>query len=247
LSFLSTSIEVVSYVFLAWKWFIMTPPKSQTEDGLGSHARLVGKEKIEEVALHAEQRAKSVRSSAYKVYSLYESGGWKSLFEENVNTSSETDVSNNGEPISLCTEQYEPLSTAPLCPSSQVDTENAVIFGIVEGTLHEPKVAYLKEPQEINESILELSGSVAPTEMFRIADSCQEKACQHYDGSKCQLAVRIVEQLNPVVESLPACQIRSNCRWWKQEGKEACFRCPQVVTDTYYTSEQYRQTADPDR
>jgi hypothetical protein len=225
----------------------MTPPKSQTEDGLASHARLVGKEKSKDVALCAEQRAKSVRSSAYKIYSLYECGGWKNLFEENVNTSSEIDISNKGESISPCTGQYEPLSTAPLCPSSQVDTENAVIFGIVEGTLHEPKVAYLKEPQGINEPILELSGSVKPTEMFRIADSCQEKACKHYDGSKCQLAVRIVEQLNPVVESLPACQIRSNCRWWKQEGKEACFRCPQVVTDTYYASEQYRQAADPGR
>ncbi|WP_256973461.1 hypothetical protein [Nostoc sp. T09] len=33
---------------------------------------------------------------------------------------------------------------------------------------------------------------------------------------------RIVEDLPGVV------QIRSSCRWWQQEGKAACMRCPQI-------------------
>ena len=32
---------------------------------------------------------------------------------------------------------------------------------------------------------------------------------------------------------LPACQLRPDCRWWKQEGKAACMRCPLVMTDCY--------------
>ena len=48
--------------------------------------------------------------------------------------------------------------------------------------------------------------------------------------------MRIVQQLPTVVETLPACQIRSSCRWWLQEGKAACYRCPQMVTNDGYSS-----------
>jgi uncharacterized paraquat-inducible protein A len=57
--------------------------------------------------------------------------------------------------------------------------------------------------------------------------------------------MRIVEQLPTVTEALPPCAIRRDCRWWQQEGKAACMRCPQVVTDNYNASEQMRQAAAP--
>jgi hypothetical protein len=41
-----------------------------------------------------------------------------------------------------------------------------------------------------------------------------------------------------VVDALPACAIRPACRWWQQEGKAACQRCPQVVTQAYAPSER---------
>ncbi|MFB2972660.1 hypothetical protein ACE1CD_27180 [Aerosakkonema sp. BLCC-F183] len=56
---------------------------------------------------------------------------------------------------------------------------------------------------------------------------------------------KTVKILSEVVERLPRCQIRSNCRWWKQEGRAACRRCPQVVTTVYKPAEQIRKVTDP--
>jgi hypothetical protein len=36
--------------------------------------------------------------------------------------------------------------------------------------------------------------------------------------------------LPEVVDSLPACNICRDCRWFRQEGRAACMRCPQIVT-----------------
>jgi len=47
------------------------------------------------------------------------------------------------------------------------------------------------------------------------------------------LAAMIVQWLPSVVDTLPPCAIRPACRWWQQEGKAACVRCPQVVTETF--------------
>ena len=44
------------------------------------------------------------------------------------------------------------------------------------------------------------------------------------------LAQRIVETLDPVVDALPSCLVRASCRWYAEQGAQACFRCPQVVT-----------------
>jgi hypothetical protein len=68
------------------------------------------------------------------------------------------------------------------------------------------------------------------------------------DGSaenRCRLAVRIVEELPEAVEGLPACRIRPACRWWLQEGKGACLRCPLIVTERVNPTEQLRHAVDP--
>jgi len=137
------------------------------------------------------------------------------------------------------------LATNPLCPSGRSEAGEAVVFGVVGGTVAAPQVGYLTEPVPVSEDVLALSGSVEPTEVFRMASTCADRGCKHFDGSHCRLAMRIVEQLPPVVEALPACQIRPHCRWWQQEGKAACQRCPQVVTDNNYAFDRLRQVAAP--
>ena len=119
------------------------------------------------------------------------------------------------------------------------------MFGVVTGTVEEPGVAYFKEPLPITDELTKLSDSVTPTEVFRIASPCATKGCQHFDGKDCRLAQRIVEKLPAVVEELSPCSIRKNCRWWQQEGKAACMRCPQVITDNYNASELIREVATP--
>ena len=68
--------------------------------------------------------------------------------------------------------------------------------------------------------------------------------CKHFKGNTCSLAKRIVEGVPAVVNALPACEIRPTCRWFRQEGKAACFRCPQVMTEKSNASDYEKQIAD---
>ncbi len=136
-------------------------------------------------------------------------------------------------------------STVPLCPSAQPEMEGSVVFGVVGGTAEEPRLAYLTEPQPVTPAVLALSDPVKPTEIFRFAAPCAGSRCMHFDGSKCRLATKTVELVPVVVDVLPLCRIRAQCRWWRQEGNAACMRCPFIVTENYQPSEEVRQAADP--
>jgi len=142
--------------------------------------------------------------------------------------------------------KVDPTSIAQsLCPSAQPEMSNSVIFGIVGGTVEAPRVAYLNEPQPVTDELLALTQPVTPTEVFRLAAPCARNACLHFDGTQCQLVHRTVQLLPQVVSKLPACRIRSSCRWWQQAGSAACLRCPQVVTANHRPSDQARQAATP--
>jgi hypothetical protein len=119
----------------------------------------------------------------------------------------------------------------PLCPSAPPNTVNGVVFGVVGGTAELPRVGYLAKSVPITEEVLGSTAPVPPTEVLRSAVSCAERGCRHFDGRECTLITRIVESLPRVVKHLPACSIRNNCRWWRQEGVDACLRCPQIVTE----------------
>jgi hypothetical protein len=126
--------------------------------------------------------------------------------------------------------------------------EGLVVFGVRDGTAGldgAPRVGYLAEPVPASDEVLALSGQVGPTELFRLAAPCGGMKCRHFDGSDCRLVTRIVTLLPTVVQSVPPCSIRPDCRWWKQEGKAACMRCPQVITERYDPPDAIRQAADP--
>lgn len=134
-----------------------------------------------------------------------------------------------------------------LCPSGPAEWKEGHVFGVVGGTADRPEVAYLDEPVPVDDALLALSGPVPADEVFRIAVPCAGSACAHFSKgeSRCRLAGKIVRLAEPVVDKLPACTIRANCRWWKQEGPAACARCPQVVTVRHRASEAIRVAADP--
>ncbi|MCZ8028034.1 MAG: nitrogen fixation protein [Microcystis sp. LE19-10.1B] len=137
------------------------------------------------------------------------------------------------------------MQKSTLCPSARENSLDSVIFGIAAGTVEEPRVAYLPEIQPVTDELLALAEPVTPTEVFRFAASCAEDKCAHFDGVNCRLAQRIVRGLPEVTDTLPPCRVRQSCRWWLQEGKAACFRCPQVVTDDYNPSEIMTEVAEP--
>jgi hypothetical protein len=122
----------------------------------------------------------------------------------------------------------------------------AVIFGVIEGDAEHPRLGYLAAPQAVTDDALRLAEPVEPTEVFRFAAPCAASGCRHFDGCDCRLARRTVQLLPIVTAALPPCRIRPRCRWWRQEGRAACLRCPQVVTDNYAPTDAQRTAADPD-
>jgi hypothetical protein len=122
-----------------------------------------------------------------------------------------------------------------LCPSAQPDCQGARVFGVVGGTADAPEVAYLPAPQPVTDELMQLAKPVRPGEVFRMAAPCACRGCGYFapEASQCRLVANIVQQRPSVVDTLPPCAIRSECRWWQQEGKAACLRCPQVVTERF--------------
>lgn len=130
-----------------------------------------------------------------------------------------------------------------LCPSAQPEVPGSVILGVIQGTPNEPRLVHLTKPQPPTPEVLGLAAPVKPTEVFRFAAPCAEFECRHFDGHNCQLVGRVVELLPPVDDRLPLCQIRQSCRWWHQEGKAACMRCPMIVTESETDSETMMKVA----
>jgi hypothetical protein len=134
-----------------------------------------------------------------------------------------------------------------LCPSSRPELADSIVFGLISGTVTEPRVAYLKQPIPVTNELMAKASPATPAEIFRTATPCAAQACQHFDGKDCRLAVQIIEKLPTVAEELPPCSIRRDCRWWQQEGKSACMRCPQIVSNNYNPSKLIHEVAIPHR
>ena len=136
------------------------------------------------------------------------------------------------------------LSKQTLCPSAQPGAD-ARVFGVVGGTTTEPRVSYLRETIELPADIETRLSPIAPSEVLRSASACQESRCVHFQSDRCSLVTRIVRFLPPVVRQPPPCAIRQSCRWWFEEGRAACVRCPQIVTQRPDANTAYQQAAAP--
>jgi hypothetical protein len=124
--------------------------------------------------------------------------------------------------------------------------DGAVAIAVVDHTGAAPDVVYLEQPVAVSAELLEMAQPLQPTELFRFAAPCQTGACAHWDGDRCQLAARIVQRIPAAALSLPRCHIRTRCRWYAQEGRAACGRCPRVVTQNEAPSATMRAAAMPE-
>lgn len=130
-----------------------------------------------------------------------------------------------------------------LCPSAQPGMDRCQVLGVVQRQGPAPMLQYLKESLPATPQILAMAAPLKPTEVFRLAATCAEHRCPHFDGVDCRLAARVVRILPAVVEELPVCIIRKECRWYAQEGGAACKRCPEITTVTYDLSPQVREVS----
>ena len=118
-----------------------------------------------------------------------------------------------------------------------------MVLGVVQKDGPRPVVEYLNECLPATPEILALAAPLKPTEVFRLAATCAEHKCPHFDGADCRLAARVVKILPSVVDRLPPCVIRKECRWYFQEGAAACKRCPEITTVSYDLSPQVREVS----
>jgi hypothetical protein len=130
-----------------------------------------------------------------------------------------------------------------LCPSAQPGMDNCRVLGVVQQDGPAPRLVYLSELLPATDDVLAMSSPLKPTEVYRLAATCAEHKCPHFDGADCRLATRIVQILPAVVEALPPCTIRKDCRWYSQEGAAACRRCPEVTTVSYDLSPTTREVS----
>ena len=102
---------------------------------------------------------------------------------------------------------------AKLCPSAQPGMEQCRVLGVVQRDGPVPLLQYLNQHVPATADVLAMAAPLKPTEVFRLAATCAEHKCPHFDGADCQLASRIVQILPAVVDTLPPCIIRKECRW----------------------------------
>jgi hypothetical protein len=133
--------------------------------------------------------------------------------------------------------------TIPLCPSAQPDWEGSVAIGVIEGTVEKPRMTHFPSAVPVSRELLDLAKPVTPAEVFRFAAPCVQGRCVHFRNSHCNLVTQIINVLPAVREMLPTCAVRTQCRWWREEGKAACLRCDQVVTDNHSPSPEMRNAS----
>ena len=123
------------------------------------------------------------------------------------------------------------VAAALSCPSADPGWEDAQLLGVVAGTSQAPETLFIG-PRPADPALLALAAPATPAEVFRFTARCREGACGNFAGGQCRVAAAVVGHLSPVVDgALPRCGIRAHCRWWHEQGAEACRRCPAVVTD----------------
>jgi len=121
--------------------------------------------------------------------------------------------------------------------------DNCRVLGVVQQQGPTPTTLYLNQLLMASADVLALATPLKPTEVFRLAATCAEEKCPHFDGADCRLATRVVQILPAVVDALPPCTIRKDCRWYFQEGGAACRRCPEITTISYDLSERVREVS----
>jgi hypothetical protein len=118
-----------------------------------------------------------------------------------------------------------------MCPSSKCQ-DGALLLGIVKEDGH---VDMLHEAIPVDETFVETAKQGRLPEMrFRFASTCAKNGCKQWTGTRCGIVDKILDHVKDAIleETLPVCFIRPTCRWYNQNGADACKICPWVITET---------------
>jgi hypothetical protein len=122
------------------------------------------------------------------------------------------------------------------CPSARCQP-GAQVLGVVQpdGT-----VEYLRHAIPVDAQFVQIaSRGRSPEQRFRFSDTCAEGACGQWNGERCTVIDNVLAHLPGTTErvSIPRCGIRATCRWYRQNGAEACASCSLVVTEVSHHDE----------
>jgi hypothetical protein len=118
-------------------------------------------------------------------------------------------------------------SSKKMCPS-YIGKAGAQLFGVVN---KDGKVQFIT-PLTVTEEFLEINKDKNSLEQrFRFTGKCVEKGCAQWNNeeSKCSLSQKVQNLDTDKNTELSYCPIRSQCRWFFQDGKQACFSCNEVT------------------
>ena len=115
------------------------------------------------------------------------------------------------------------------CPSS-LGQVGSNLLGVVNAN---GTVGFFSDPVEVTPEFINDAGDFENLERrFRFSNKCVQNGCKQWTGKECGVikAVLALDSI-PAKNDLPACSIRSTCRWFYQEGANACNGCRYVVTN----------------
>lgn len=116
-----------------------------------------------------------------------------------------------------------------LCPSAPL-TENSFLFGVLD---EKAEVQYIDSVIPITEDLLSSFSNIDnPEKHFRFTMTCGKDKCAQWSDNKCSVGSAIQKaDINNLNTKPMKCAIRQACRWYSQEGLEACTLCKYIVTD----------------
>lgn len=124
------------------------------------------------------------------------------------------------------------MSRRLTCPSARTEFEGSEVIGIVlPSEDHGRQIQFLPHPVPVTDEMRAIPQALPFSEFLRVAAPCADSKCANFEDGACAVASS-VRGTEPMVADLPPCHVRGTCRWFRQEGREICFRCPAVVTDT---------------
>lgn len=118
-----------------------------------------------------------------------------------------------------------------LCPSF-TSKGGSKLLGVLK---EDGSVGILPRPLEVSEDFIQkcTDEGFRPEERFRFVGTCAQSGCTNWVDHKCGIAGKIAKVAEEVAlyGPLPPCSIRPACRWFAQEGSNACRICKFVVTE----------------
>jgi hypothetical protein len=109
------------------------------------------------------------------------------------------------------------------CPSAPFK-EGHSVFGIFK----DDRLEFTDNLIKIDQQMVEDSFKTE----FRVSMKCVTKGCVNWNGKKCSVPDQMSYFLSPQADPslYEKCSLKPTCRWFAENGAEACKMCPLIRT-----------------